>query len=215
MEKTEMQLRIIDKIDAIMREKNLKQKDLIEGTGIAQSKICKGLNRKGGTNLSIDNICLIADFLNVSVDYLLDRTVSSASTAPATNAEIARNFMNLVENEIIRYVDIEVEENTYQPYNGYDESYSYPYEFINQKNKYKALYFSDYEKLPDLHNLSDVEKEDFNFEYVTKGNASKKGKEINSFIEYYLKLYDLYKNNNLPQDMFETAINDRINQMKY
>ena len=39
--------------------------------------------------------------------------------------------------------------------------------------------------------------------------------EINAFIEYYLKLRDLYKKDDLPRAFFEQAIEDRLNQMRY
>ncbi len=63
-----------------------------------------------------------------------------------------------------------------------------------KKNSYKVLYFSNY--IPD-------------------GNYHPKGIEINAFIEYYLKLRDLYKKDDLPKAFFEQAIEDRLNQMRY
>lgn len=60
------------KILALMEEKNIKQKQLADFTGISTSAISDW--KKKGTNPSVDKIGLIADCLGVSVDYLLDRT---------------------------------------------------------------------------------------------------------------------------------------------
>ena len=65
---------------------------------------------------------------------------------------------------------------------------------VEKKNSYKVFYFSNYQ--PD-------------------GQYFPKRIEINAFIEYYLKLRDLYKKDDLPQPFFEQAIEDRLNQMRY
>ena len=64
----------------------------------------------------------------------------------------------------------------------------------NSSQPYKMFYFSNYQ---------------------TDGSYHPKRLEINAFIEYYLKLRDLYKKNDLPRPFFEQAIEDRLNQMRY
>ena len=63
---------ISQKILALMEEKNIKQKQLADYTGISTSAISDW--KKKGTNPSVDKIGLIADCLGVSIDYLLGRT---------------------------------------------------------------------------------------------------------------------------------------------
>lgn len=63
-----------------------------------------------------------------------------------------------------------------------------------KKNPYKMFYFSN---------------------FYDNGQYYPKRIEINAFIEYYLKLCDLYKKGDLPQAFFEQAIEDRLNQMRY
>lgn len=63
---------ISQKILSIMEEKHITQKKLSEFAGISTSAISDW--KKKGTNPSVDKISAIADCLEVSVDYLLDRT---------------------------------------------------------------------------------------------------------------------------------------------
>ena len=59
------------------------------------------------------------------------------------------------------------------------------------------------------------EKKNIESELIANGSYHPKGIEINSFIEYYLKLRNLYKKDDLPLAFFEQAIKDLLNQMRY
>lgn len=99
------------KILALMEEKNIKQKQLADFTGISTSAISDW--KKKGTNPSVDKIGLIADCLGVSVDYLLDRTDqpngynnNQINNTPAENsdemtAELIKRFQSLSFDEKI------------------------------------------------------------------------------------------------------------------
>ena len=212
--KKDSQLKIIDKIERLMRDRNVSQMDIHKAAGIPQSKLSVGLNRYGTTNFSIDNICAIADYFGVSVDYLLGRKKNTTSDVPL-NEELCKELMCLIESGTIRAIDVDVNEDTYQPYFGPDDDYPYPYEYVNKKSRYKMLYFSNYASLPASEELPEPEMDEVMFDCQTQGNDNPKGREINEFIEFYLKFYDLLQHNNLSKEMYETAIQDRLSAMKY
>lgn len=61
------------KINALLKEKGLSQKDMLKTCGLSKNTISSMLSR--GSMLRADNIAKIADYLGCSVDYLLDRSV--------------------------------------------------------------------------------------------------------------------------------------------
>ena len=68
---------------------------------------------------------------------------------------------------------------------------------------------------PDTNEKKKISYKMFYFSNFLNGLYYPKRIEINAFIEYYLKLRDLHKKNDLPQAFFEQAIEDRLNQMRY
>ena len=77
------------------------------------------------------------------------------------------------------------------------------------------FFFSNFRPLPDMKGMNKGEKKKIETELNANGLYYPKRVEINAFIEYYLKLRDLYKKNDLPRAFFEQAIEDRLNQMRY
>ena len=77
------------------------------------------------------------------------------------------------------------------------------------------FYFSNFLPLPDTKGMNKSEKKNVEAGLNANGLYYPKRIEINAFIEYYLKLRDLYIKNDLPQAFFEQAIEDRLNQMRY
>ena len=212
--KRQLQQDIIDKVYSLMREKDVKQAVVAEALGMDSSKMSRKMNKKGDVNFSIEDICALSDFFNVPTDYLLGRDISSTPRATLSNMEICRQIMRLIESDVLTPVDVEVEEDTYKLYEGPDEV-PYPYEYASRKNRYRALYISNYKKIPNMEKKSENEADEIYYKLQTRGNYNDKGDELNAFIDYFIKFYDLYKNNGLSQDMFETAIEDRLKQMKY
>lgn len=72
---------IADKIKTIAKSKNISMKKLLEDVGL-------GFNTMSNMKTSmpkVDNLAKIADYLNVSVDYLLGRTNTQATTYSVNN----------------------------------------------------------------------------------------------------------------------------------
>ena len=89
----------------------------------------------------------------------------------------------------------------------------YPYKWNKVKNKYTAFYFSNY-KNPDITGLPEPMIDDLQYEFGTRGNFNSTNEKINDFMAYFFKLYDLLKKNDLPREIFDTAISDRLKSME-
>lgn len=210
-----IQLTIIETIEALMEENKINQATLAREINIGPAQLSKCLNRKGNNYVSIDTLIKISDYFKVPVDQLLGRSSIKVAEKSQSNADICRNLINLIETGTVNIINGAVTEDTYQPNRNEAEKESDPYRYEKKKNSYKMFYFSNYLPLPDIKNLSKSEKKNIESELNTNGLYHPKRIEINAFIEYYLKLRDLYKKDDLPRAFFEQAIEDRLNQMRY
>lgn len=62
---------VATKINQILKEKQLSQKDMLEKCGLSKNAISSMLSR--GSMLRADNLAKIADYLDCSIDYLMGR----------------------------------------------------------------------------------------------------------------------------------------------
>ena len=111
---------------------------------------------------------------------------------------------------VIDYIDQTIEEDKYlavnYPTNGY------PYEYKKENSTYRMFYFSEF-ITPDITGLCEEQLDELNWDFSTGGNDNKKSAEINAFLNYFFKLYDVYKRNDLPREIFDQAISDRLDKL--
>ena len=203
---------LITNIEMLMRKQGINQARLIEATGIAQSQMSKGLNRNNKGQLTFEQIWKIADYFKVSIDFLVGRKPESTETESLPATAVCRQLMQLVESEMVSYKEIEVEEDMYTEEYSPDPS-DYPYKWSKGINKYTAFYFSNYIN-PDTTGFPEPMLDELQYDFGTGGNSNHTNEEINSFLAYFFKFYDLLKKNDLPRDIFDTAISDRLKTME-
>ena len=201
---------IIKNVNMLLEKKNWKPANLIELTGIPQSQMSKVLN--GKARFTLEQIIAVADAFNVSIDFLIGREQKYTQTTLPTNKEIYEFFAPLLETTTLRSIYVNVEEDAYELI---DEPFTYPYGFTKKTSSYKAFYFSNYTQLPNASDLSADECNTLDMELGINGNGFERNKELNEFLTYYYKLYDLKKNSGMDEDIYETAINDRLDKLKY
>lgn len=61
----------IERIKDLMNEERISQAELARSVGISQSAVCNWMN--GKKEPSIDSLWRLADFFDVSVDYIIGR----------------------------------------------------------------------------------------------------------------------------------------------
>ncbi len=198
-----------------MGENNVNQTTLAREINIGQVQLSKCLNRKGNNYVSIDTLIRISDYFKVPVSNLLGRSTLIVEEKPQSNADICRHVVNLIETNTVNIINGTVEEETCQPNKEEADNQVHTYRFEKKKNSYKVFYFSNFLPLQKTKNMSKPEKKNIESELNANGSYHPKGIEINAIIEYYLKLRDLYKKDDLPLAFFEQAIKDLLNQMRY
>lgn len=214
-DKEGIQLTIIEAIESLMDENKINQAALARKINMGPAQLSKCLNRKGNNYIGIDTLIRVSDYFKVPVDQLLGRSMIKAAEKPRSNADICRQLINLAETNTVNIINGSIEEDTYQPNKEASDTPANSFRYEKKKNSYKMFYFSNYRPLPDMKSLSKAEKRKVESELNANGLYYPKRIEINAFIEYYLKLRDLYKKGELPPAFFKQAVEDRLNQMRY
>ena len=210
-----IQLTIIEAIENLMKENKINQATLARETDIGPAYLSKCLNRKGNNYFGIDMLIRIADYFKVPVDKLLGRSGGRLPEKPGSNSDICRQLFKLIETNTVNVINATVTEDTYQPNRDETVAPEEAFRYEKKKSPYKMFYFSNYRSLPNMEQLNNSEKKNVESDLAANGMYHPKRIEINAFIEYYLKLRDLYKKDELPQAFFSQAIEDRLNQMRY
>lgn len=202
---------LVRNIETLMQNKNMIPADLIRETGISQSQVSKALSRTQKTQFTFEQIWTIADYFKVSIDYLVGRKPTTTITEQSSNKEICKVLMQLIESDVVTCPDIEIEEDMYEEVIGPNDGF--PYEWKKRTNRYRVFYFSNYIN-PDVEGWDEFSLDDLYQDFLINGNFNKKSREINDFLAYYFKLYDLYKHNNLEREIFDQAISDRLDKLE-
>lgn len=202
---------LVRNIEMLMQNKNMIPADLIRETGISQSQVSKALSRTQKTQFTFEQIWAIADYFNVSIDFLVGRKSTTTISEQSSNKEICKVLMQLIESEVVTCPEIEIEEDMYEEVMGLHSGY--PCEWKKGTNQYRMFYFSNYIN-PDTEGLDEFTLDELGQDFLINGNYNQKSKEINDFLSYFFKLYDLYKHNNLEREIFDQAISDRLDKLE-
>lgn len=87
---------IAARINQLLKEKQLSQKDMLEKCNLSKNAISSMLSR--GSMLRADNLARIADYLDCSVDYLMGRNYSVKKNT-SFPSELASKFNSLLKDE--------------------------------------------------------------------------------------------------------------------
>ncbi len=201
---------LLNNIDMLMRNANINQATLIRETGISQPQMSKALNHAHKNQFTFEQIWKIADYFKVSIDFLVGRKPEKSDTQPLSNKDICKILMQLIESEVINCAELPIEESMYLKINYPTDGY--PYGYQKGENTYCMFYFSNYLN-PDTTGWAEEQIDDLGYDFSIGGNEVKKSVEINEFLAYYFKLYDVYKRNDLPREIFDQAISDRLDKL--
>ena len=91
------------KLKEILNEKGIKAKEIAKEIGVSESTMSLYINEKREPNLK--TLCHIADYLNVSTDYILNQ---ESPTTNITNISFANNIKNFRKNK--RYTQQQIAE---------------------------------------------------------------------------------------------------------
>ena len=63
--------------------------------------------------------------------------------------------------------------------------------------------------------LNEPDQDEYSNELNIYGNDCPRNIEFNEFLTYYYKLYDIKKNSGMDEDIYQTAIQDRLDKLKF
>ena len=193
-------------IRILMENDGMTQSELSKLTGMSQPNVSKALNESDKKQFTLEQICIIADHFNVSVDALLERKTIELTQSPR---DICAFIALLLKSKVIRSTHITVEEETYhQTHDPYGNLCGYSPD--RNENGYTAFYFSNYNLIwsPDFHEfeiLSDLARQE--------GNFNDTNAKINLFIKKYLEIFKIYDKGELPQDAYDIVLNNYLSEL--
>ena len=186
-------------IDALMKEHNTKQVELARHLGMSQPNISKALNLEDKKCFTVDQICRISDYYEVSIDYLVGKTKRYTT---ATKDEIAKMLVALIESDRISFEEIKLTEDVFLP-----EPPDEMKKWEKREMHYQALFFRDY-FVPDKDDIEGMQY----IEIDDHGN--KTGNDlINFFLNNYIQIYLLYKKGALDEAAYRVVVQSLLNKV--
>lgn len=95
-----------------------------------------------------------------------------------------------------------------------DDNYEILVKNIEMLMQNKNMIPADLIRETGIEGLDEFSLDELGQDFLINGNYNQKSKEINDFLTYFFKLYDLYKHNNLKREIFEQAISDRLDKLE-
>lgn len=95
-----------------------------------------------------------------------------------------------------------------------DDNYEILVKNIEMLMQNKNMIPADLIRETGIEGLDEFSLDELGQDFLINGNYNQKSKEINDFLTYFFKLYDLYKHNNLEREIFEQAISDHLDKLE-
>ena len=95
-----------------------------------------------------------------------------------------------------------------------DDNYEILVKNIEMLMQNKNMIPADLIRETGIEGLDEFSLDELGQDFLINGNYNQKSKEINDFLTYFFKLYDLYTHNNLEREIFEQAISDRLDKLE-
>lgn len=95
-----------------------------------------------------------------------------------------------------------------------DDNYEILVKNIEMLMQNKNMIPADLIRETGIEGLDEFSLDELGQDFLINVNYNQKSKEINDFLTYFFKLYDLYKHNNLEREIFEQAISDRLDKLE-
>lgn len=188
----------------LMRKKNISQSDLCEATGMSQPNLSTALNLKSKRFFSVDQICSIAECLNVSLNSLLNLDASKNQNIDLR--QIGEFIIELLKSGRIELKSTGVDELVTIEKLDYDEYGSSDIGGRYQGVPYTAIVFPNFSEHCEREvALPDGERARVN----STGN-----KPINDFLKKLPDIQKLYREGRLPEDAYDTIIQSYLEQLE-
>ena len=193
----------IDNINKLMSAKNIRQINLCEVLHISQPQLSKLMSAKVDRFFSADQLCVLADYFDVSIDFLLGRTTEDNTNAQA----ICRYIVDWITKGKASYIKGKINEDVYEECDPNDNG-GLPYGHVKKDNSYFMIYFPQYINPNEL-----IDSPEDEMYLLTHGNINDDGKAIQDFLTKFFKYYDLLMEGVMDEDIFREVINGLLAKM--
>ena len=185
-------IEIIKRIDSLKGD--MGQKEFGEIIGCKQGKVSGLLNLKGTKNFSVEELEKIADYFNVSVDYILGRNTPEVEITPR---KFCRVLAEVLESSFPwSLVFIEQDEFCHQ--DGKIETKTYP-----------ALYFSENNEF----NWKIVEEDNGELPFTMNDYRNQVARQINEYLQHVARLKHVEEKQAIEHTDFKELVEIKLSKV--
>lgn len=190
-----------------MKNNNMTQQELAEVLDMSQPNISKALSISDTKSFTLDQVVGIANHFNVSIDWLLGNETKSIQNLSLR--AIGEFLVKLIELDEITTFSHPVTETIYELE---FDAYGTGRRCSNKEKKivYNAFYFPSYWSIPD--DLPYDEACGLFSEMTQCGNDTIH-LQTNKFINAFLQIHKMYKQNSLEEETYKTIVKDLLNHL--
>lgn len=181
--------------------KKMTQEELGEIIGAKQTNISKYLNPNDPARFSLEQLICIAEYFNVTLDWLLNSTTEIKSNL--TVKDICNAVPALVESSDILFYLVKYKERCfYHVTNMLDGTEEICDD--TRENQYWALFFPNWVK----------PKTEEEYDYFNAvGNRKDKSIAANKFLHKFQKIYKLYQDNIIDEDDYQHLLKKHLDEL--
>lgn len=183
-------------ITSLMKENNMTQQQLGDVIGMSQSNVNKCLRfGDNSRSFTLEQVCIIADHFEKSVDELVGRTCESRSMSPEAICDF---FMNLISHYTVVHFDHKIEEEIWTPVGYYDT------EIYKKEVTYDAFYFPNYVTPPAY--FDEFRMDDLEAEVRNNGNEIPDNIKINNFLQKFIEVFEKHDSGAYDEETYNILV---------
>lgn len=188
---------LTQRINDLRNKKNITQETLAKEIGMSQPNFNRAINQKNGQRFTLEQVFKIAQYFEVSVDYLLGNNKPSDKK---TEKDICAFFTNLLEQRKLVKVPFSREEEIDTPYTSPTGNPDCSFE--KKKISYDAFIFPKHFDPGPLDRFDEERIDDLRSDILYYGNSDESNKRINSFFAKYFQIYEMFLHAQMSEELF-------------
>ena len=187
----------------LLKNNGMTQGQLAEILGMAQPNVCKALSDTDKKCFTIAQIYDIADYFQVSIDWLVGHSQEQLKLSKRSAAEF---IAKLLELHIASSCDITIKEHVYLP-----EWENNPSKDYDKTSVYPAIYFSHFWQ-PDQMAKQFEDIFPLTAEAQKHGNFTK-NTDLNEFLDNHQQILDLYHKSQIQKEHYQIILKDYLQKL--
>ena len=184
------------RITSLMQEKKINQADLAAEIDMTQPNFSRAINNKNGQCFTLEQVYKLAQYFEVSVDYLLGNTKPANKQS---EKDICEFFISLIESRKLVTIEHTREEEIYTPI--YRDRLP-DCDITKEQVTYTSFLFPSYFDPGPLDRLDEDQIDNLRQDVLFGGNNDDSNIRINAFFTRYLQIYNMFVHNQMKEELF-------------